>query len=245
MGHTQCISRSGTEKIVTLRGSSRLHPPGPKELNGPETSSNFHQDKDSAVQAEGKELEPPREQSSEDAKRLQRAMAHLQESGWYWGSISAAEAMDVLNECAEGAFLLRDSSNPHYLLALSAKTSMGTTHLRLEYSGGEFGFDSVVVVRPQLRQFEGAVDLVQFYSQAHRRRSTHTEPDTAQTHTRDRVQTVPDSSIELRLTRPRRKTTLSLQHLCRLTINQHSRNHSALPLPDRLKNYLLEYPFIL
>uniref|UniRef100_A0A4W4FTH8 SH2 domain-containing protein n=1 Tax=Electrophorus electricus TaxID=8005 RepID=A0A4W4FTH8_ELEEL len=93
---------------------------------------------------------------------LSRCAGHV--AGWYWGSVTASEAKRLLLEAVDGTFLLRDSSNPAYLLTLSVRTALGTTHLRIEYAGGNFGFDSAAVARPRLRQFKGAVDLVQHYA---------------------------------------------------------------------------------
>uniref|UniRef100_A0A4W3GG30 SH2 domain-containing protein n=1 Tax=Callorhinchus milii TaxID=7868 RepID=A0A4W3GG30_CALMI len=82
---------------------------------------------------------------------------------WYWGALTSLEARQILNQTTEGTFLIRDSSNPEYLLTLSVKTSSGPAHLRIEYNEGKFGFDSVVLARPKLRNFEDVVDLVQHY----------------------------------------------------------------------------------
>ncbi|KAL7859603.1 hypothetical protein SRHO_G00147500 [Serrasalmus rhombeus] len=256
MGHTQCISRSaGTEQVLVQRGNCGLdapgqplpEPPGPRVLHGQEIVPNIQREKSHiAIQVKDRELESNREESSEDAKRLQKAMTHLNESGWYWGSLTAAEAKELLNGALDGSFLLRDSSNPGYLLTLSVKTSLGTTHLRVEYSEGQFGFDSMVMARPHLRQFKGAVDLVQYYALAYRRQAAHRDPETHRNvQNPGTPQATSETTLQLKLTRPRHKTTCSLQHLCRVVINQHSRNHRDLPLPGRLKDFLLEYPFVL
>ncbi|XP_072528247.1 suppressor of cytokine signaling 2-like [Salminus brasiliensis] len=261
MGHTQCISRSaGTDQSLAQRGSCGLdapgqllpEPPGPPVLNGQEIVPNIQPEKaHTAIRLKDRELEPNRVASTEDAKRLQNAMTHLQESGWYWGSMTAAEAKQLLNEALDGAFLLRDSSNPGYLLTLSVKTSLGPTHLRIEYAGGQFGFDSMVMARPHLRQFKGAVDLVQYYALASQRQAALREPDTdpgvqdAAVTPGAAFQGASETTLQLKLTRPLHKAACSLQHLCRVVINQHSRNHRDLPLPERLKDFLLEYPFVL
>ncbi|XP_020314978.1 suppressor of cytokine signaling 2 [Oncorhynchus kisutch] len=192
-----------------------------------------------AVWLKDSELEPRRIESREDAARLQRAMSHLQESGWYWGLLTAAQAKQVLIDAPEGTFLLRDSSYQGYLLTLSVKTSLGPTHLRIEYATGMFGFDSVIVARPRLRRFEGAVDLVQHYALTYKHLATQND-------TGGGNPSVPtEKTLQLKLTRPLHKVSPSLQHLCRITINEHSRCHQDLPLPRRLRDFLLEYPFVL
>ncbi|MBN3297404.1 SOCS2 protein, partial [Amia calva] len=168
----------------------------------------------------------------------------LSSPGWYWGSITAAQAKQVLNDALEGTFLLRDSSNPGYLLTLSVKTSLGPTHLRIEYSGGVFGFDSLVVARPRLQQFSGVVDLVQHYAlTCQQAEGAGDKPKSKEPCPANPPPT--DTTLQLKLTRPLYKAPPGLQHLCRIVINQCSRNNTDLPLPQRLKDYLQEYPFLL
>lgn len=162
--------------------------------------------------------------------------------GWYWGLLTAAEAKQVLDEALEGTFLLRKSSNPAYLLTLSVRTNFGPTHLRIEYVNGKFGFDSVAMARPQLKQFKGAVELVQHYALAYQRTTNPVEDDRPAKE--NSLQVAPDT-LQLKLTKPLLKKPGSLQHLCRKVINQHSCSHKDLPLPERLKDFLLEYPFLL
>ncbi|KAI5612069.1 suppressor of cytokine signaling 2 [Silurus asotus] len=244
MGHTQCVSKSEkNEAFVAPSGNCRLDELRAEQPWNPEIDPDLNPEKlDRGTRVKERRLEPNRVDSSEEAQRLQNAMTHLHESGWYWGSITAAEAKQLLNEALFGSFLVRDSSNPGYLLTLSVKTELGPTHLRIEYSNGHFGFDSVVMARPHLRQFKGAVDLVQYYTLAYRRQVAHREfgsdPDTPPTGTTE-------NTLQLKLANPLRKEAPSLQHLCRVLINQHSHDHRDLPLPEKLKDYLREYPFVL
>ncbi|MBN3279210.1 SOCS2 protein, partial [Polyodon spathula] len=102
----------------------------------------------------------------------------------------------------------------------------------------------MVLARPRLRQFDGVVDLLQHYALTCLRAASaqeERESDPSST------ATVPpkETSLQLKLTRPLYVETPSLQHLCRVAINQSSRNNMDLPLPPRLKGYLQEYPFYL
>lgn len=162
--------------------------------------------------------------------------------GWYWGPLTATEAKQVLDAALEGTFLLRMSSNPAYLLTLSVRTSFGPTHLRIEYVNGKFGFDSVAMARPQLQQFRGAVELVQHYALAYQRTANSMEE--ARPAEENSLEVAPET-LQLKLTKPLLKKPGSLQHLCRKVINQHSHSHTDLPLPERLKDFLFEYPFML
>ncbi|XP_067096483.1 suppressor of cytokine signaling 2-like isoform X2 [Osmerus mordax] len=199
----------------------------------------------STAQFKNKKLDPRRNESCQNAADLQKAMSHLHQSGWYWGALNAAQAAQVLTEYPEGTFLLRDSSYQGYLLTLSVMTSIGPTHIRIEYSGGLFGFDSLMVARPRLRQFGSAVDLIQHYSLTYKHLASQKEGLKAEKETGHTVNSGPDHSLQLKLTQPLFKNSPSLQHLCRVTINHHSRSHQHLPLPGRLLDFLLEYPFVL
>uniref|UniRef100_A0A8C3RK74 Cytokine-inducible SH2-containing protein n=1 Tax=Chelydra serpentina TaxID=8475 RepID=A0A8C3RK74_CHESE len=160
--------------------------------------------------------------------------------GWYWGPLTAAEARRVLCPALEGSFLMRDSSSPDNLLTLSVKTSVGPTHIRICYSAGRFGFDSSVLAKPKLRSFKDAMALVQFYSLASLKQAERLGP---------LEQEIPsvseDPAIHLKLIKPLYVSVPALQHLCRLTINRSARQVTALPLPVRLKDYLLKYPYVL
>ncbi|KAG5835398.1 hypothetical protein ANANG_G00243550 [Anguilla anguilla] len=171
MGHMQCVSQTPESDSETpalqvwgrAPASSRRSTPGASGV--PMILPNLVPGKALApVRLKDQGPDRPRAGSAEDAPQVERALAHLQESGWYWGPITATEAKQLLSGAEEGTFLLRDSSNPGYLLTLSVRTSLGPTHLRIESSGGTFGFDSLAMARPRLRRFGGAVELVEHYA---------------------------------------------------------------------------------
>ncbi|XP_055510552.1 suppressor of cytokine signaling 2-like [Leucoraja erinacea] len=170
-----------------------------------------------------------------DLVRISCTMSHLELTGWYWGALTSIEARQMLNQTTEGTFLVRDSSNPQYLLTLSVKTSSGPAHLRIEYNEGKFGFDSVVLAKPKLKNFDDVVDLVQHYVSVSK--GAHNA------HDQSIAPVTKDTVIHLKLTKPLYVATPSLQHLCRIIINKSTKTIQELPLPNRLKEYLLEYPF--
>uniref|UniRef100_A0A3P8URG8 Suppressor of cytokine signaling 2 n=1 Tax=Cynoglossus semilaevis TaxID=244447 RepID=A0A3P8URG8_CYNSE len=159
-----------------------------------------------------------------DESRIALAMKDLKNTGWYWGSLSASEAREVLQDAAEGTFLVRDSSQRDYLFTISAMTSAGPTNLRIEYKHGKFKLDSVVLMRPKLKQFNSVVHLVEHYVTLSR---THTH----------------NGMLQLLLIKPVYTSTPSLQHLCRITINCRTKQVQDLPLPNRLKDYLMDYTY--
>ncbi|KAF7649025.1 hypothetical protein LDENG_00148310 [Lucifuga dentata] len=171
-----------------------------------------------------------------DESRIALAMKDLKNTGWYWGSMTAYEAKEILQDSPEGAFLVRDSSQRDYLFTISAMTSAGPTNLRIEYKHGKFKLDSVVLIKPKLKQFDSVVHLVEHYVQLSRTssqkgasNSQHVAP--------------PNGTVQLLLTKPVYTATPSLQHLCRIAINKTTRQVQDLPLPTRLKDYLTDYAY--
>ncbi|XP_016091725.1 suppressor of cytokine signaling 2-like isoform X4 [Sinocyclocheilus grahami] len=169
-----------------------------------------------------------------DQSRIATAMRDLKNTaGWYWGSLTANEAKEILQDTSEGTFLVRDSSQRDYLFTISAMTSAGPTNLRIEYKDGKFKLDSVVLVKPKLKQFDSVVHLVEHYVQLSR--------------TSFKGNTTPlapsKGTVQLLLTTPVYTATPSLQHLCRIAINKTTRQVQELPLPNRLKDYLTDYTY--
>ncbi|XP_071383730.1 suppressor of cytokine signaling 2 [Centroberyx affinis] len=170
-----------------------------------------------------------------DESRIALAMKDLKNTGWYWGSLTANEAKEILQDASEGTFLVRDSSQRDYLFTISAMTSAGPTNLRIEYKHGKFKLDSVVLVKPKLKQFDSVVHLVEHYVQLSRttdKAASNSQPSAP-----------PNGTVQLLLTRPVYTATPSLQHLCRIAINKTTRQVQDLPLPNRLKNYLTDYTY--
>ncbi|KAJ8373567.1 hypothetical protein SKAU_G00041470 [Synaphobranchus kaupii] len=164
-----------------------------------------------------------------DQNRVAAAMRDLKKTGWYWGSLTANEAKEILQDAAEGTFLIRDSSQRDYLFTISAMTSAGPTNLRIEFKEGKFKLDSVVLVKPKLKQFDSVVHLVEHYVLLSRTSTQSLAP--------------PTGAVQLLLTTPVYAATPSLQHLCRISINKATRRVQDLPLPNRLKEYLTDYTY--
>uniref|UniRef100_A0A4W3JN98 Cytokine-inducible SH2-containing protein n=1 Tax=Callorhinchus milii TaxID=7868 RepID=A0A4W3JN98_CALMI len=162
----------------------------------------------------------------------------LDQSGWYWGPLTANEAKQQLNKMPEGTFLIRDSSHPSYLLTLSVKTNRGPTNVRIEYSNGRFSLDSYYLAKPRILAFTEVLSLIQYYV-------TSCAVDKY-----DKVIEAPpckETAIHLKLIKPlhRKDSFPSLQHLCRLRINKVTDQIDKLPLPKRVQDYLQQYPYLL
>lgn len=173
-------------------------------------------------------------------------------AGWYWGAITAAQAHAALQEASEGAFLVRDSSHPQYMLTLSVRTARGPTSIRIEYSQAQFLLDSSSPARPGLMSFPDVPSLVQHYMGPGRKVREEKLEDSSSSKTVQQHQPPPqqqqsshEASVVLKLRRAVYKTQgfPSLQHLTRLTINRHSDHPERLPLPRLLLGYVKEYPF--
>uniref|UniRef100_A0A8C8HF42 Cytokine-inducible SH2-containing protein n=1 Tax=Oncorhynchus tshawytscha TaxID=74940 RepID=A0A8C8HF42_ONCTS len=172
--------------------------------------------------------------STEDLCCITNTFQYLQNSGWYWGSISASEARDALLKMSAGTFLVRDSSHPHYMLTLSVKTAFGPTNVRIEYIGGRFRLDSSSPGPPHLLSFPDVCSLVQHYVE---------DPSQPKAKPRSPQPAVKGNAVLLKLLRPLPQAFPSLQHLTRLTINHHTDCPYQLPLPCPLVRYLQDYPF--
>ncbi|XP_036373862.1 suppressor of cytokine signaling 2-like isoform X1 [Megalops cyprinoides] len=177
-----------------------------------------------------------------DQSRIAAAMRDLgKTAGWYWGSLTANEARKILQDAPEGTFLLRDSSQRDYLFTISAMTSAGPTNLRIEYKEGKFKLDSVVLVKPKLKQFDSVVHLVEHYVLLSR---TSRRSNSSGGGGRPPVSPAPpNGTVQLLMTTPVYAATPSLQHLCRIAINKATGRVQDLPLPNRLKDYLTDYAY--
>lgn len=189
---------------------------------------------------------PPSWDPAKDLHYITTTFQYLHTSGWYWGSISASEAREALLTKSEGTFLVRDSSHPQYMLALSVKTRCGPTSVRIEYNQGSFWLDSISPGLPHLQSFPDVVSLIQHYTG-----SGHTSQDqnSSDIHHQKRPDSTQhaakDSGVPLKLQHPLHRLEVfpSLQHLTRLTINRHTNCRDKLPLPKPLLCYLQDYPF--
>ncbi|XP_037346604.2 cytokine-inducible SH2-containing protein-like [Pungitius pungitius] len=189
---------------------------------------------------------PPPHDPAEDLRCITTTFQYLQTSGWYWHSISASEAREALFQQSEGTFLVRDSSHPQYMLALSVKTRCGPTSIRINYSGGSFWLDSVSPSLPRLQSFPDVVSLIQHYkTSGHSPRGRASDALPPQTNPDPAKPAAKDGAVPLKLARPlhRPEGFPSLQHLTRLSINQHAHCPDQLPLPRTLLRYLQDYPF--
>ncbi|KAF0034806.1 hypothetical protein F2P81_012564 [Scophthalmus maximus] len=183
---------------------------------------------------------PPVWDPTKDLRAIASNFCYLENSGWYWGAITAAQAHAALQEASEGAFLVRDSSHPMYMLTLSVRTARGPTSIRIQYSGAQFLLDSSSPARPCLSSFSSVPSLVQHYMGPEKKADEGKVQ--VESPSKPSQQT---TSVVLKLKRAvyKPRGLPSLQHLTRLVINRHTDCHEQLPLPRPLLRYIQDYPF--
>ncbi|XP_055614810.1 uncharacterized protein LOC129761119 isoform X2 [Toxorhynchites rutilus septentrionalis] len=60
----------------------------------------------------------------------------VKERGWYWGPISSEGAEKILSNEPDGSFLVRDSSDDHYIFSLTFKLNGFVRHVRIDQDQG-------------------------------------------------------------------------------------------------------------
>uniref|UniRef100_A0A8D8V5I8 Suppressor of cytokine signaling 7 n=2 Tax=Cacopsylla melanoneura TaxID=428564 RepID=A0A8D8V5I8_9HEMI len=151
----------------------------------------------------------------------------VKDYGWYWGPISSEAAEKILSTEPDGSFIVRDSSDDHYIFSLTFKLNACVRHVRIEHYQGNFSFGSCTKFKSHT--------IVDFIENAveHSRSGRylfflHRRPILGPM----RVQLLHPVS--------RFKQVQSLQHMCRFVILKIVRKDhiNQLPLPDRLQAYL-------
>lgn len=61
----------------------------------------------------------------------------LKQYGWYWGPISGEAAEKILSNEPDGSFIVRDSSDDHYIFSLSFRLNSCVRHVRIEHDQGK------------------------------------------------------------------------------------------------------------
>uniref|UniRef100_A0A3Q3WPF0 Uncharacterized protein n=1 Tax=Mola mola TaxID=94237 RepID=A0A3Q3WPF0_MOLML len=184
---------------------------------------------------------------TKDLRAIASNFCYLENSGWYWGAVTAAQAHAALQGASEGAFLVRDSSHPLYMLTLSVRTARGPTSIRIQYSSAQFLLDSSSPARTSLSSFPSVPSLVQYYMgpKGKAEEGEMEEEVRGGGPTKSSQQTIQGTSVVLKLKRAVYKPLglPALQHLTRLVINRHCDRPDQLPLPRPLLRYMQDYPF--
>lgn len=151
----------------------------------------------------------------------------VKDYGWYWGPISSEAAEKVLSNEPDGSFIVRDSSDDHYIFSLTLKLNNSVRHVRIEHDQGNFSFGSCTKFKSQT--------IVEFIENAveHSRSGRYL----FFLHRRPVI-----GPVRVQLLHPvsRFKQVQSLQHMCRFVILKMVRRDllCKLPLPRRMIDYL-------
>ena len=68
-------------------------------------------------------------------------LVRLQQSGFYWGAITAVQAKFLLRDQAVGKFLVRDIWDPKHLFTITLVTNTGITNVRIIFCKSLFSLD--------------------------------------------------------------------------------------------------------
>eukprot|EP00092_Neocalanus_flemingeri_P016817 GFUD01018192.1.p1 GENE.GFUD01018192.1~~GFUD01018192.1.p1 ORF type:complete len:582 (+),score=169.37 GFUD01018192.1:145-1890(+) len=169
----------------------------------------------------------PRADTEADNIDFAASIEKVKDHGWYWGPLSGESAERILSGEPDGSFVVRDSSDHHYIFSLTFKLNGFVRHVRIEHDQGNFSFGSFTKFKSNT--------IVDFIENAveHSRSGRylfflHRRP------------VLGPMRVQLLHPVSRFKRVQSLQHLCRYIIVKHVRKDhlDQLPVPSRIKNYL-------
>ncbi|XP_060704657.1 suppressor of cytokine signaling 7 isoform X1 [Hemiscyllium ocellatum] len=168
-----------------------------------------------------------------DSNTFAASLRELEKCGWYWGPMNWDDAEMKLKGKPDGSFLVRDSSDPRYILSLSFRSQGITHHTRMEHYRGTFS----LWCHPKFE--DRCQSVVEFIERA----IMHSKNGKFLYFLRSRVPGLPPTPVQLLYPVSRFSNVKSLQHLCRFRIRQLVRiDHiPELPLPKPLISYLRKF----
>ncbi|KAJ8001992.1 hypothetical protein DPEC_G00175170 [Dallia pectoralis] len=168
-----------------------------------------------------------------EASNFTASLRELEKCGWYWGPMNWEDAEMKLKGKPDGSFLVRDSSDPRYILSLSFRSQGVTHHTRMEHYRGTFS----LWCHPKFE--DRCHSVVEFIERA----IMHSKNGKFLYFLRSRVPGLPPTPVQLLYPVSRFSNVKSLQHLCRFCIRQMVRiDHiQELPLPKPLITYLRKF----
>ncbi|XP_069763123.1 suppressor of cytokine signaling 7 isoform X2 [Narcine bancroftii] len=168
-----------------------------------------------------------------DSNSFAASLRELEKCGWYWGPMNWDDAEMKLKGKPDGSFLVRDSSDPRYILSLSFRSQGVTHHTRMEHYRGTFS----LWCHPKFE--DRCQSVVEFIERA----IMHSKNGKFLYFLRSRVPGLPPTPVQLLYPVSRFSNVKSLQHLCRFRIRQLVRiDHiPELPLPKPLISYLRKF----
>ncbi|XP_017596006.1 PREDICTED: suppressor of cytokine signaling 7, partial [Corvus brachyrhynchos] len=168
-----------------------------------------------------------------DPSSFAASLRELEKCGWYWGPMNWGRTPMKLKGKPDGSFLVRDSSDPRYILSLSFRSQGITHHTRMEHYRGTFS----LWCHPKFE--DRCQSVVEFIKRA----IMHSKNGKFLYFLRSRVPGLPPTPVQLLYPVSRFSNVKSLQHLCRFRIRQLVRiDHiPELPLPKPLISYIRKF----
>lgn len=175
--------------------------------------------------------------SKSEYQLVVNAVRKLQESGFYWSTVTGGQANLLLSSEPIGTFLIRDSSDQRHFFTLSVKTESGTKNLRIQCEGGSFSLQSDPHSSHPVPRFDCVLKLVHHYMPL-----PEQQPGQASHPRRAYYIHSGEEKIPLVLSRPLSSSVSTLQHLCRKTVNGHLDSYEKrTQLPAPIKDFLDQY----
>ncbi|XP_077301919.1 uncharacterized protein LOC143922525 [Arctopsyche grandis] len=164
---------------------------------------------------------------ADDGMDFPTSIQIVKDHGWYWGPISVDASEKLLMSEPDGSFILRDSSDDHYIFTISFKLNGGVRHVRIEHDQGKFCFGSCTIFK--------ARTIVEFIENA-----VETSRSGRYLFFLNLRPVLGPVRVQLLYPVSRFMRVQSLQHTCRFMILKHVRRDliDELPLPRRLIDYL-------
>ncbi|MEE6518106.1 hypothetical protein FKM82_028800 [Ascaphus truei] len=161
------------------------------------------------------------------------AVRKLQESGFYWSTVTGSQANLLLGTEPPGTFLIRDSSDRRHFFTLSVKTESGTKNLRIQCEPGGFSLQTDARSAQPVPRFDCVLKLLRHYMPA---------KDPGSNAKRVYYIYSGGERVPLLLSRPLSSAVSSLQHLCRKAVNGQVDTYEAMvQLPVPIRDFLQEY----
>ncbi|XP_041736701.2 suppressor of cytokine signaling 7 isoform X4 [Coregonus clupeaformis] len=238
-----CETVSLVDVDISRRGVNSLHPPTPPPPPRRSLSllDTFLRGLPRPISLPGNGQNPSRVDqrpllcplSRPDASSFATSLRELEKCGWYWGPMNWEDAEMKLKAKPDGSFLVRDSSDPRYILSLSFRSQGVTHHTRMEHYRGTFS----LWCHPKFE--DRCHSVVEFIERA----IMHSKNGKFLYFLRSRVPGLPPTPVQLLYPVSRFSSVKSLQHLCRFCIRQLVRiDHiQELPLPTPLIVYLRKF----
>ncbi|KAM4750017.1 suppressor of cytokine signaling 7 [Anableps anableps] len=225
---------------ISLRGTNTPHPPTPPRRSLSLLDAFFRALPHSNPLPS--DAVPPTRQAAppvlcalrrSEASNFTASLRELEKCGWYWGPMNWEDAEVKLKGKLDGSFLVRDSSDPRYILSLSFRSQGVTHHTRMEHYRGTFS----LWCHPKFE--DRCHSVVEFIERA----IMHSKNGKFLYFLRSRVPGLPPTPVQLLYPVSRFSNVKSLQHLCRFCIRQIVRiDHiQELPLPRSLISYLSKF----